>query len=154
MRMAAVIILNLRCHSARDMGGLYAASMMRDKAPARAGASLCVSSTVTVQPAQPATPEPEEEKPKEKPKDPLAALPPSKMILDSWKRLYSNTPAAKFQEICVNGLWNGATIPGSPTQEVSIIHAHPVNAVCFIRIKCDEAGLSTPAVLSGLYMRV
>ncbi|CAL5228071.1 g11139 [Coccomyxa viridis] len=55
-------------------------------------------------PAAPATPEPEEEKPK----DPLAALPPSKMVLDSWKRLYSNTPAAKFQEICVSGLWNGA----------------------------------------------
>ena len=73
-----------------------------------------------MQPAQPATPEPEEEKPKEKPKDPLEALPPSKMILDSWKRLYSNTPAAKFQEICVNGLWNGATIPSSPTQEVMI----------------------------------
>ena len=71
-----------------------------------------------VAPAAPATPEPEEEKPKEKPKDPLAALPPSKMVLDSWKRLYSNTPAAKFQEICVNGLWNGADIPNSPTQEV------------------------------------
>ncbi|CAL5228080.1 g11148 [Coccomyxa viridis] len=68
-------------------------------------------------PAAPATPEPEEEKPKEKPKDPLAALPPSKMVLDSWKRLYSNTPAAKFQEICVSGLWNGADIPNSPTQE-------------------------------------
>ena len=78
-----------------------------------------------MQPAQPATPEPEEEKPKEKPKDPLAALPPSKMILDSWKRLYSNTPAAKFQEICVHGLWNGATIPGSPTQEVSILCYNP-----------------------------
>ncbi len=71
-----------------------------------------------VAPAAPATPEPEEEKPKEKPKDPLAALPPSKMVLDSWKRLYSNTPAAKFEEICVNGLWNGADIPNSPTQEV------------------------------------
>ena len=72
-----------------------------------------------VQPAAPATPEPEDEKPKEKLKDPLAALPPSKMVLDSWKRLYSNTPAAKFEEICVNGLWNGADIPNSPTQEVS-----------------------------------
>lgn len=60
----------------------------------------------------------EEEKPAPKPKDPLAALPPSKMVLDSWKRLYSNTPSAKFKEICVNGLWNGADIPNSPTQEV------------------------------------
>jgi elongation factor 1-gamma len=53
----------------------------------------------------------------EKPKNPLDALPPSKMVLDSWKRLYSNTPAAKFQEICVAGLWNGADVPNSPTQE-------------------------------------
>lgn len=59
-----------------------------------------------------------EEKPAPKPKDPLAALPPSKMVLDAWKRLYSNTPAAKFQEICINGLWNGADIPNSPNNEV------------------------------------
>ena len=38
-------------------------------------------------------------------------------ILDSWKRLYSNTPAAKFREICIAGLWNGADVPNSPTQE-------------------------------------
>ena len=38
-------------------------------------------------------------------------------VLDSWKRLYSNTPAAKFREICVAGLWNGADVPNSPTQE-------------------------------------
>ncbi len=37
--------------------------------------------------------------------------------LDSWKRLYSNTPAAKFNEICINGLWNGADVPNSPTNE-------------------------------------
>ncbi|CAL8463238.1 g2772 [Coccomyxa elongata] len=58
-----------------------------------------------------------EEKPAPKPKDPLALLPPSKMIMDSWKRLYSNTPGAKFKEICVNGLWNGADVPNSPTNE-------------------------------------
>lgn len=78
-----------------------------------------------MQSAAPATPEPEEEKPKEKPKDPLAALPPSKMVLDSWKRLYSNTPAPKFQEVCVNGLWNGADIPNSPTQEVRMLQQLP-----------------------------
>ncbi|XWS55332.1 hypothetical protein CRYUN_Cryun10bG0165700 [Craigia yunnanensis] len=33
----------------------------------------------------------EEEAPKPKPKNPLDLLPPSKMILDKWKRLYSNT---------------------------------------------------------------
>jgi elongation factor 1-gamma len=53
----------------------------------------------------------------EKPKNPLDALPPSKMALDSWKRLYSNTPASKFNEICINGLWNGADVPNSPTNE-------------------------------------
>ena len=52
-----------------------------------------------------------------KPKNPLDLLPPSKMALDSWKRLYSNTPAAKFREVCVAGLWAGADIPNSPTQE-------------------------------------
>ncbi|ONK65553.1 uncharacterized protein A4U43_C07F38280 [Asparagus officinalis] len=33
----------------------------------------------------------DEEAPKPKPKNPLDLLPPSKMILDEWKRLYSNT---------------------------------------------------------------
>jgi hypothetical protein len=51
-------------------------------------------------------------------------LPPSKMVLDSWKRLYSNTPSSEFKEICVNGLWNGADIPKSPTQEVSFAAAN------------------------------
>ena len=87
-----------------------------DELPEVAMVSGCRADVM--QAAAPATPEPEEEKPKEKPKDPLAALPPSKMVLDSWKRLYSNTPAAKFEEVCVNGLWNGADIPNSPTQEV------------------------------------
>ena len=54
------------------------------------------------------------EKPK---KDPLNDLPKSKMIMDSWKRLYSNTPADKFKSICCAGLWNGADIPNSPTNE-------------------------------------
>ena len=52
-----------------------------------------------------------------KPKNPLDLLPPSPMALDSWKRLYSNTPSAKFREICIEGLWKGADIPNSPTQE-------------------------------------
>lgn len=72
--------------------------------------------------AQPTPPTPPQEevvpKPAAKPKDPLAELPPSKMIMDSWKRLYSNTPASKFNEICINGLWNGADIPNSPNNEV------------------------------------
>ncbi|KAL3147918.1 hypothetical protein ABBQ32_002628 [Trebouxia sp. C0010 RCD-2024] len=69
-------------------------------------------------PAQQPTADGEEPaKPAPKPKNPLDALPPSKMILDSWKRLYSNTPASQFKQICVNGLWKGADIPNSPTQE-------------------------------------
>ena len=40
------------------------------------------------------------------------------MILDSWKRLYSNTPAAKFRDIAINGLWNGADVPNSLSNEV------------------------------------
>ncbi len=56
----------------------------------------------------------EAEKPK---KNPLDDLPKSKMIMDSWKRLYSNTPAAQFKSICCAGLWNGADIPNSPTNE-------------------------------------
>ncbi len=39
------------------------------------------------------------------------------MVLDSWKRLYSNTPGAKFREVAVHGLWQGADVPNSPTQE-------------------------------------
>eukprot|EP00884_Botryococcus_braunii_P006615 jgi/Botrbrau1/15955/Bobra.0340s0003.1 len=70
-------------------------------------------------PAKPAAPpagEGEEEA-KPKAKNPLDLLPPSKMVLDSWKRLYSNTPAAQFRNIAIKGLWAGADIPNSPTNE-------------------------------------
>ena len=55
---------------------------------------------------EPAKPKPEagageEEAPKPKPKNPLDLLPPSKMILDGWKRLYSNTKT-NFLEVAVN----------------------------------------------------
>ncbi len=83
---------------------------------------------VVMQPAAPATPEPEEEKPK----DPLAALPPSKMVLDSWKRLYSNTPAAKFQEICVSGLWNGADSGSAQAPAVLLTHRRFLLAIVLI----------------------
>ena len=59
-----------------------------------------------------------EAKPEPKAKNPLDELPKSTMVLDSWKRLYSNTPGAKFREVAVNGLWAGADIPNSPNQEV------------------------------------
>ncbi|KAM5575000.1 hypothetical protein ABKV19_014108 [Rosa sericea] len=42
----------------------------------------------------------EEEAPKTKAKNPLDLLPPSKMILDEWKRLYSNTKT-NFREVAV-----------------------------------------------------
>lgn len=49
--------------------------------------------------------EAEEEAPKPKPKNPLDLLPPSKMVLDDWKRLYSNTKT-NFREVAVNGFWD------------------------------------------------
>ncbi|KAI8526527.1 hypothetical protein RHMOL_Rhmol12G0003700 [Rhododendron molle] len=47
--------------------------------------------------------EEEEEAPKPKPKNPLDLLPPSKMILDDWKRLYSNTKT-NFREVAIKGI--------------------------------------------------
>ncbi|KAG5229353.1 hypothetical protein OIU76_018768 [Salix suchowensis] len=46
----------------------------------------------------------EEEAPKPKPKNPLDLLPPSKMVLDDWKRLYSNTKT-NFREVAIKGFW-------------------------------------------------
>ncbi|KAH9619369.1 hypothetical protein KSS87_011670 [Heliosperma pusillum] len=53
---------------------------------------------------KPKEPEPalEEEAPKPKAKNPLDLLPPSKMILDDWKRLYSNTKT-NFREVAIKG---------------------------------------------------
>ncbi|KAF7824985.1 elongation factor 1-gamma [Senna tora] len=47
----------------------------------------------------------EEEAPKPKPKNPLDLLPPSKMIMDEWKRLYSNTKS-NFREVAIKGFWD------------------------------------------------
>ncbi|GFZ09556.1 translation elongation factor EF1B, gamma chain [Actinidia rufa] len=49
--------------------------------------------------------EEEEEAPKPKPKNPLDLLPPSTMILDDWKRLYSNTKT-NFREVAIKGFWD------------------------------------------------
>ncbi|GLT56292.1 hypothetical protein SLA2020_293420 [Shorea laevis] len=49
--------------------------------------------------------EEEEEAPKPKPKNPLDLLPPSKMVLDDWKRLYSNTKT-NFREVAIKGFWD------------------------------------------------
>lgn len=43
--------------------------------------------------------------PKPKPKDPLDLLPPCKMILDEWKRLYSNTKS-NFREVSIEEFWD------------------------------------------------
>jgi elongation factor 1-gamma len=45
----------------------------------------------------------EEDAPKPKPKNPLDLLAPSKMILDEWKRLYSNTKT-NFREVAIKGM--------------------------------------------------
>ncbi|XP_057419869.1 elongation factor 1-gamma-like [Lotus japonicus] len=54
-------------------------------------------------------PEPKEEEeevaPKPKAKNPLDLLPPSKMVLDEWKRLYSNTKT-NFREVAIKGFWD------------------------------------------------
>ncbi|KAL3513437.1 hypothetical protein ACH5RR_026154 [Cinchona calisaya] len=47
----------------------------------------------------------EGEAPKPKAKNPLDLLPPSKMILDEWKRLYSNTKT-NFREVAIRGFWD------------------------------------------------
>lgn len=47
----------------------------------------------------------EDEAPKPKPKNPLDLLPPSTMILDDWKRLYSNTKT-NFREVAIKGKHN------------------------------------------------
>ncbi|KAG8389648.1 hypothetical protein BUALT_Bualt01G0000800 [Buddleja alternifolia] len=47
----------------------------------------------------------EEEAPKPKAKNPLDLLPTSKMILDDWKRLYSNTKT-NFREVAIKGFWD------------------------------------------------
>ncbi|EFJ14564.1 hypothetical protein SELMODRAFT_156635 [Selaginella moellendorffii] len=47
----------------------------------------------------------EEEAPKPKAKNPLDLLPPSPMVLDDWKRLYSNTKAKDFAEVALKGFW-------------------------------------------------
>lgn len=55
-------------------------------------------------PAEPKsqTADEEEEAPKPKAKNPLDLLPPSKMVLDDWKRLYSNTKT-NFREVAIKG---------------------------------------------------
>lgn len=51
----------------------------------------------------------EEEAPKPKAKNPLDLLPPSKMVLDDWKRLYSNTKT-NFREVAVKGIKSNKSI--------------------------------------------
>ncbi|KAF2619624.1 hypothetical protein F2Q68_00042604 [Brassica cretica] len=46
-----------------------------------------------------------EEAPKPKIKNPLDLLPPSPMVLDEWKRLYSNTKS-NFREVAIKGFWD------------------------------------------------
>ena len=55
------------------------------------------------EPEKPKVVDAEEEAPKPKPKNPLDLLPPSKMVLDDWKRLYSNTKT-NFREVAIKGI--------------------------------------------------
>ncbi|KAL2895193.1 Elongation factor 1-gamma 2 [Bienertia sinuspersici] len=56
-------------------------------------------------PKEEPAPAEEVEAPKPKPKNPLDLLPPSKMVLDEWKRLYSNTKR-NFREVAIKGFWD------------------------------------------------
>ncbi|KAI3861020.1 hypothetical protein MKX03_026689 [Papaver bracteatum] len=47
----------------------------------------------------------QDEAPKPKAKNPLDSLPPSTMILDEWKRLYSNTKT-NFRDVAIKGFWD------------------------------------------------
>ena len=62
-------------------------------------------------PKQEEADEEEDEAPKPKPeKSPLDSLPPSPMVMDAWKRLYSNTKGNVFREVAVKGQRGGACV--------------------------------------------
>lgn len=58
--------------------------------------------------------EEEEAAPKPKAKNPLDLLPPSSMVLDDWKRLYSNTKT-NFREVAIKGESFFVPVPLSTT---------------------------------------
>ncbi|PWA94233.1 hypothetical protein CTI12_AA060460 [Artemisia annua] len=60
---------------------------------------------VKEQVAKPEAAEEVVEAPKPKAKNPLDLLPSSKMVLDDWKRLYSNTKT-NFREVAIKGFWD------------------------------------------------
>lgn len=60
---------------------------------------------VKEQVAKPEASEEVVEAPKPKAKNPLDLLPSSKMVLDDWKRLYSNTKT-NFREVAIKGFWD------------------------------------------------
>ncbi|XP_050942758.1 elongation factor 1-gamma-like [Cucumis melo] len=74
------------------------------KTPEEAAAAAKAKAEPKKQEEKPAAPA-EEEAPKPKAKNPLDLLPPSSMILDDWKRLYSNTKT-NFREVAIKGFWD------------------------------------------------
>ncbi|BBN16177.1 glutathione S-transferase [Marchantia polymorpha subsp. ruderalis] len=56
-------------------------------------------------PAPAAADDDEEVAAPKKSKNALDLLPPSPMVLDNWKRLYSNTKAKDFAEVAIKGFW-------------------------------------------------
>ncbi|KAL5724858.1 hypothetical protein ACHQM5_008068 [Ranunculus cassubicifolius] len=80
------------------------------KKPAQAKEAAKPKAKTEVKKEEPAKPkavelQEEEEAPKPKAKNPLDLLPPSKMVLDDWKRLYSNTKS-NFREVAIKGFWD------------------------------------------------
>uniref|UniRef100_A0A0A0L2P8 Elongation factor 1-gamma n=1 Tax=Cucumis sativus TaxID=3659 RepID=A0A0A0L2P8_CUCSA len=74
------------------------------KTPEEAAAAAKAKAEPKKQEEKPAAPA-EEEAPKPKAKNPLDLLPPSSMILDEWKCLYSNTKS-NFREVAIKGFWD------------------------------------------------
>ncbi|KAG6544194.1 hypothetical protein Mapa_014394 [Marchantia paleacea] len=83
-----------------------AASLAKEAAPAKKTKAAAAPKPAPAPAAAPAAADDDEEvaAPK-KSKNALDLLPPSPMVLDNWKRLYSNTKAKDFAEVAIKGFW-------------------------------------------------
>ncbi|GJP31184.1 hypothetical protein CLOM_g9844 [Closterium sp. NIES-68] len=79
--------------------------LMKPKQDDKAAATPAAAAPAAAAAAAAGGDEGEEGAPKPKAKNPLDLLPPSPMVLDAWKRLYSNTKAKDFREVAIKGFW-------------------------------------------------
>ncbi|PRQ20616.1 putative translation elongation factor EF1B, gamma chain, S-crystallin [Rosa chinensis] len=98
--LADIIMILGEVKQAESVPAVQSKKPSQPKEPAKKEAKK----EVKKEPAKPKVEEAaqEEEAPRPKAKNPLDLLPPSKMILDEWKRLYSNTKT-NFREVAVKG---------------------------------------------------